>query len=77
MSNKLHDNTRKMALMVQEIVDANYEAGRQDRSKEWVYRAIVRHIYPMSRSTFYRHLRRAREMNKMATPLPRQRSLFD
>ncbi|MDD7438592.1 MAG: hypothetical protein PUK66_07170 [Bacteroidales bacterium] len=65
-----------MALIVQEMVDANYEAGRQDRSKEWVYRSIVRHLYPMSRRTFYRYLRRAREGEQSQTS-PRQRTLFD
>ena len=74
MSNT-HKNTRKMALIVQEVVDANFESGRQDRSKEWVYRSIIKHIYPMSRRTFYRHLRRAKE--KETSNLPRQRSLFD
>lgn len=73
---KVHRNTRKMSLIIQEIVEANYEPGRQDRSKEWVYRSIVQHIYPMSRRTFYRHLQRAKE-TESNPPMPRQRSLFD
>lgn len=72
---KVHHNTRMMAHIVQEIVDANHEAGSQARSKEWVYRSIIRQTYPMSRRTFYRHLRRAKEQED--TPSPRQRSLFD
>ena len=74
---RIHPNTRKMALIVQEVVEANYESGRQDRSKEWVYRSIIRSIYPMSRRTFFRYLRLARKIEEQDSGCSHRRSLFD
>jgi len=44
------------ALLVLAIVDEHYEPGRQDRSKTWIWRNIVRKQHPMSRVTYFRLL---------------------
>lgn len=53
----MNDNVKRRSEIVRRLVEDNYEAGRQDRCKSWVYRHIVRKSYPMSERTFWRYLR--------------------
>ena len=54
---KMNDNVKRRSEIVRQLVADNYEEGRQDRCKRWVYRHIVRKSYPMSERTFWRYLR--------------------
>jgi hypothetical protein len=49
-------NNIEKALKVYELVEKNYEPGRQDRCRLWVYRSMIRKEYPMSERTFWRML---------------------
>jgi hypothetical protein len=49
-------NTIKRAQKIKNLVNANYEAGRQDRCKRQVFKNIVSKEYPMSERTFWRYL---------------------
>jgi hypothetical protein len=60
MANK---NNIAKACKVAEIVEANFEPGRQDRCRLWVYRSIIAKMYPMSERTFWRMLALAKEAN--------------
>lgn len=53
----MNDNVKRRSEIVRQLVADNYEEGRQDRCKRWVYRHIVRKSYPMSERTFWRYLR--------------------
>lgn|GEM_PF-531557 len=53
---KMNENIKKRSEIVKQLVADNYEEGRQDRCKRWVYRHIVRKSYPMSERTFWRYL---------------------
>jgi hypothetical protein len=53
---KMNENIKKKSEIVKQLVADNYEEGRQDRCKRWVYRHIVRKSYPMSERTFWRYL---------------------
>ena len=53
----MHKSTRKKAKQIQELVARNYEPGRQDRCKLWVYRHHVKPAFGISKSTFFRHLK--------------------
>ncbi len=57
-----NSNNINKALMIAGIVEQNYEPGRQDRCRMWVYRSIIRKEYPMSERTFWRMLALAREI---------------
>lgn len=50
------ENTRKKAMLVQQLVEKHYEPGRQDRCLRWVYRHYVNPVYPMSERTFWRYV---------------------
>lgn len=52
-----HENTLKKARIVADIVVEHYEAGRQDRCLEWVYRNVVNVKHPMSLRTFQRYIK--------------------
>jgi len=66
---KMNDNVKRRSEIVRQLVADNYEEGRQDRCKRWVYRHIVRKSYPMSERTFWRYLR---ENNDSKQVDPRQ-----
>ena len=66
---KMNDNVKRRSEIVRQLVADNYEVGRQDRCKRWVYRHIVRKSYPMSERTFWRYLR---ENNDSKQVDPRQ-----
>lgn len=71
-------NTLLKAQIVQHLVEENYEEGRQDRCKLWVWRTIVRKQIPMSQRTFYRLLTTdTRKKEEDANGEWRQTSLFD
>ena len=69
----MNDNVKRRSEIVRRLVEDNYEAGRQDRCKSWVYRHIVRKSYPMSERTFWRYLREDND-SKQVDPL---QSLID
>lgn len=52
----MFDSTKRRAMYVREIVEANYEAGWQARSLKWVWRQHVNPVLPMSFGTFKRLL---------------------
>lgn len=54
----MYKSTQKRAAEIQRLVDENYEEGRQDRCKLWVFRHIVRPQYGISERTFFRCLAR-------------------
>jgi hypothetical protein len=58
----MHDHTAEKAKTVIKLVDAYYEEGNQQRCKTAAYRAVVHKQQPMSRRTFFRYLKRAREI---------------
>ena len=68
------NNTILKAKIVKQLVAENYEPGRLDRCRLWVYRTIVRKRIPMSERTFFRLLHMDTEA---AQPRERQLSLFD
>ncbi len=49
-------STLEKAKIVKTLVAENYEEGRQDRCRLWVYRNIVNKRLPMSQRTFFRLL---------------------
>ena len=57
----MNENTRLKAQIVRKILDTYYEPERHDRCKLWVYRHHVRHLLPMSESTFWRYVARSAE----------------
>lgn len=52
----MNENTRKKAVLVQELVRKHYEAGRQDKCLRWVYRNYVAKQIPMCERTFWRYV---------------------
>jgi len=52
----MNENTRKKAILVQELVKQNYEPGRQDKCLRSVYRHHVIKVYPMCERTFWRYV---------------------
>ncbi|MDR1199041.1 MAG: hypothetical protein LBK94_08555 [Prevotellaceae bacterium] len=50
-------NTTERARIVQRIVAQHYEAGNQAKSKMQIYRNVIRKLYPISESTFWRYLK--------------------
>ena len=52
----MNENTRKKALLVQDMLEKHYEPERQDRCKLWVYRNHIRNTIPMSERTFWRYV---------------------
>ena len=63
----MHNSTRKKAKMVQQLVEAHYEEGRQDRCKRWIYRNYVQKLMPMSERTFWRYMGMQVEENRKET----------
>lgn len=51
-----HESRLKQAELVRALVKENYEPGRQDRCKSWVYRTIVKPRTGISEKTFWRYL---------------------
>jgi len=51
-----HESRTKQAELVRELVKHNYEPGRQDRCKSWVYRNMVKPSLGISEKTFWRYL---------------------
>lgn len=49
-------STRTRAQKIKELVEQNYEPGRQDRCKLWVYRNVVRKQFAISERTYFRLL---------------------
>jgi predicted transcriptional regulator YheO len=60
----MNDSTEKKAEIISEILAKHYERGRHDKCKSAVWRNIVRKTCPMSRRTFFRYLKRAKERNE-------------
>ena len=60
----MYKNTIERARLINKLVEENYEPGRQDRCKLWVFRNIVRKIYPMTERTFFKYLRIAKQENQ-------------
>ncbi len=70
-------NTLLKAQIVQRIVADNYEPGRQDRCRRWIYRNIVRKQLPMAECTFFRLLHTDTSvLEKPKSSCPRQLTLF-
>lgn len=69
-------NTIERARLVYELTMSNYEPGRQDRCKRWVYRHIVYQAYPISMATFFRYLAIAAQRSEQ-TNQDKQLKLFD
>jgi hypothetical protein len=57
MSKQPRKNTILRAKLVQKLVRKNYEPGRQDRGKSWVYKYVVYKQMPISERTFFRYLK--------------------
>lgn len=57
MDKKPRKNTILRAKMIQQLVEENYEPGRQDRGKSWVYKYVVYKQMPISERTFFRYLK--------------------
>lgn len=51
-----HPNTLKKAQIIADVVAKHYEAGRQDRCLEWIYKNIINEQHPMSLRTFRRYM---------------------
>ncbi|HHT23154.1 MAG TPA: hypothetical protein GXZ87_07585 [Bacteroidales bacterium] len=73
----MNENTRKKAILVQEMLDKYYEPERQDRCKLWVYRNYIRKAIPMSERTFWRYCARDVENNKKVEENKDQLKLWD
>lgn len=65
-------STRTRAQKIKELVEQNYEPGRQDRCKLWVYRNVVRKQFAISERTYFRLLALD---NQDATPQEDKRQL--
>ncbi|MDR2652800.1 MAG: hypothetical protein LBC68_10910 [Prevotellaceae bacterium] len=50
-------NAIERAIIVRQIVEQYYEAGNQAKSKIQIYRNVIRKLYPISESTFWRYLK--------------------
>jgi hypothetical protein len=57
MKEGIDSNRMARALLVRELAERYYEAGRHDRSMRAVYRKYVRHVFPVSERTFWAYLR--------------------
>ena len=53
----MYKSTAKKSQIIRRIVQENYEPGRQDRCKLWVYRNKIRPILGISERTFFRMLK--------------------
>ena len=70
-----HKSTRMSAEKVKSIIKTNYEPGRQDRCKLWVYRNIIKPATGISERTFWRYQKEIEaEMPRESDP--NQLSLF-
>lgn len=67
------NNAKKRAEIVKRIVDANYEPGRQDRCKLWVFRNIVSKELPIGERTFWRYI--GEDTDNKHEDDPRQRKI--
>ena len=56
----MNANIIHKAMLVYNLVQRNYEQGRQDRCVSWCYRNIVIKQYPMSERTFWRYMKIAK-----------------
>ena len=68
----MYPSTLKRINRCHEILTMYFEPGRQDRSKQWVWRY---HIWPemgISRATFFNYLRLGKQQNSY----PKQLSLW-
>lgn len=72
----MYASTEKRILQVRAILREHYEPGRQDRSKQWVWRCYVKPLTGISRATFFRYLT-ADISPRNQSPQPRQLSLFE
>lgn len=70
----IHESKSKSAERVQAILSQNYEPGRQDRCKSWVYRNMIKPNMGISEKTFWRYLS-AKPPKR--TDDPNQLKLFD
>ena len=59
-----HKSTKLSAARVKEIILANYEPGRQDRCKLWVYRNIIKPQTGISERTFWRYQKEIEDEKK-------------
>lgn len=70
-----HKSTKLSAARVKEIILANYEPGRQDRCKLWVYRNIIKPQTGISERTFWRYQKEI-EAEQQPVDDPKQLKLF-
>lgn len=60
----MYKSTKRRADEIAQLVEENYEVGRQDRCKLWVYRHFVAPKYGISERTFFRCLGRAAQQER-------------
>ena len=70
-----HKSTKLSAARVKEIILVNYEPGRQDRCKLWVYRNIIKPQTGISERTFWRYQKEI-EAEQQEQDDPKQLKLF-
>lgn len=68
----MYNSTLKTSEMVQKILEENYEPGRHDRCKLWVYRNKVAPVLGISERTFWRMIQPHIPEDRVFEPL-----LFD
>jgi hypothetical protein len=61
----MNSNVLLRAKLVAEMVNQNYQEGRHDRCKLWVYRHIVYPQMPISQRTFSYYLKIAKEQEQI------------
>jgi hypothetical protein len=67
-------NTIERAKIVSELLNKNYQEGRHDRCKSWVYKNVVYKQIPISKRTFFSYLKinaeqtKTNQENKFITP---------
>ena len=69
----MYKSTAKKSQIIRRIVQDNYEPGRQDRCKLWVYRNKIRPILGISERTFFRML----NLQDTTTAAPNEPTLFN
>ena len=69
----MYKSTAKKSQIIRRIVQENYEPGRQDRCKLWVYRNKIRPILGISERTFFRML----NLRDTTTADPNEPTLFN
>ncbi|MDR1543808.1 MAG: hypothetical protein LBS50_05260 [Prevotellaceae bacterium] len=58
----LNKNIIERAKIVSDLLEQNYQSGRHDRCKLWVYRNIIYKKIPISQRTFFYYLKIHKQM---------------